>query len=168
MAYVIPRKRGGFEIRESRNTPDGPRSRTLATFRELTGEVIEKARERAERPLSEVELRRAAQRVGVPGAREPVDQAARELIAELGKGRKVDSALRDLLLDLLRRDGAGTIDAPAPASDAERAVAEWMASTPPERGRALFDLLLLADALPHSGRVGKSLDFPRLDSSAHA
>jgi hypothetical protein len=167
MAYVVPRKRGGFEIRESRNTPDGPRSRTLVTFKELTGEVIEKARERAAKPLSEEELRRAAQRVGVPGALEPVDRVARELIAELGKGRRVDPSLRDLLLDLLRRDG-GTVAAPAPVSDAERAVAEWMASTPQERGRALFDLLLLADALPHGGRVGRSLDVPRLDSSAHA
>lgn len=168
MAFVVPRKRGGFEIRESRNTPEGPRSRTLATFKELTDEVIETARARAAKPLSKEELRRAAQRAGVPGARDPVDRAARELIAELGKGRQVDPTLRDLLLDLLRRDGAQTIAIPPPASDAKRSVAEWMASTPRERGRTLFDLLLLADALPHGGRVGKPLEFPRLDSSAHA
>jgi hypothetical protein len=168
MAFIVPRKRGGFELRESRNTAEGPRSRTLVTFKELTDEVIEKARSRAAKPLSKEELRRAAQRAGVPGARDPIDRAARELIAELGKGRRVDPALRDLLLDLLRRDGTQTIAMPPPASDAERSVAEWMASTPQERGGALFDLLLLADALPHGGRMGKPLEFPRLDSSVHA
>lgn len=168
MAFVVPRKRGGYEIRESRSTPDGPRSRTLATFKELTDEVIESARARATKSLSQEDLQRAAQRAGVPGPRDPVDRAARELVAELGKGHRVDPTLRNLLLDLLRRDGSQTAAIPPPASDAKRSVAEWMASTPRERGRSLFDLLLLADALPHSGRVGKPLEFPRLDSSAHA
>ena len=38
-----------------------------------------------------------------------------------------------------------------------------MASTPEERGKALVDLLLLADALPHGGRAGKPLEFPPLN-----
>ncbi|MFI5028847.1 MAG: hypothetical protein ACHQCF_07705 [Solirubrobacterales bacterium] len=165
MAFVILTKRGGFELRESQNTPKGPRSRTLATFKELTDDVIEKARARASKPLSAEEVRRAAQRAGVPGARDPIDRAARELIAELGKGRPLDPTLRQLLVNLLgQREGEET--ATPATSDAARAVAEWMASTPRERGNALFDLLLLADALPHGGRVGKPLEYPRLDSSS--
>ena len=34
-----------------------------------------------------------------------------------------------------------------------------------ERGEALVQLLLLADALPSHQRVGKPLTFPRLDST---
>ena len=41
MAFVVPSRRGSYEIRESQNTPKGPRSRTLVSFRELTEEVIE-------------------------------------------------------------------------------------------------------------------------------
>jgi hypothetical protein len=50
--------------------------------------------------------------------------------------------------------------------DAGSGIAEWMASTPRERGKTLVDLLLLADALPYNGRRGKALEFPRLDSTA--
>jgi hypothetical protein len=163
MAYVVPTTRGEFEVRESRSTPKGPRSRTLATFKELDDEVIEKARAGAAKPPSADELRRAAKRAGATVAPEPVDRAARELIAELGRGSHLDPTLRHLLLDLLQRDGGN--GSPPAANDAARAVAEWMASTPKERGKALFDLLQLADALPHGGRRGKPLEFPRLDSN---
>lgn len=44
-------------------------------------------------------------------------------------------------------------------------VAQWMTATPRERAKALVDLLLLADALPHGGRRGQSLRFPRLDTT---
>jgi hypothetical protein len=166
MAFVVPTKRGEFEIRESRSTPKGPRSRTLASFKELSDEVIEKARAKAAKPPTPEELRSAARRAGAAVAPAPIDRAARELIAELGKGRQLDPTLRHMLTDLLGAENGdgGT----KPASDAGRAVAEWMASTPRERGNALFDLLLLADALPHGGRVGKPLEFPRLDSNGHA
>jgi hypothetical protein len=165
MAFVVANRNGSYEIRESRSTPKGPRSKTLATFRELDDEVIEKARARSTKPISDEDLRMAAQRVGAPVARAPADRAARELIAELGKGRQLDRTLRHLLLDLLA--GGNGEEAARPASDAERGVAEWMASTPRERGNALFDLLLLADALPHAGRVGKLLEFPPLHSNGN-
>lgn len=164
MAFVVPTKAGRFEIRESDSTPKGPRSRTLASFRELDDSVIQKARQKAARDLDGAELRRAARRAGAPVARSPVDRATRELIAELAKGRQPDPALRHMLLDLLRngyREGA----APSPENEAEHSVAEWMAASPQERGSALVDLLLLADALPHGGRKGKPLRFPRLDST---
>lgn len=54
---------------------------------------------------------------------------------------------------------------PAPQSDAARAAATWKGATPEERGRALVNLLLLADALPSGQRRGKPLRFPRLDST---
>jgi hypothetical protein len=166
MAFVVPTKRGRFEVRESVNTPKGPRSRTLASFRELDDAVIEKASERATKSLDAKALRRAARRVGAPVAGSPVDRASRELIAELGRGRALDPTLRHVLLDLLRDDGREGAE-PSPFSEAGHAVAEWMAASPAERGRALVDLLLLADALPHGGRVGKPLNFPKLDSTRH-
>lgn len=160
MAFVVPTKRGKFEIRESRSTSKGPRSRTLVSFDELTDEVIEKARDKTDKPLSREQVVDAARRVGAPVARSPADQAARELIAELGKGGELEPKLRRLLTTKLADDPKEVI---AP-SDPTRAVAEWMAATPSERGKALVDLLLLADALPHRGRIGKALRFPRLES----
>jgi len=164
MAFVVPTKAGRFEVRESQSTPKGPRSRTLASFTELNDEVIEKVRRKAKEAPSEAKLRRAARRAGAPVRRDPTEQAARELIAELAKGQRLDPHLRRILLELLQkgyREGAD----PAPADEAARGVAEWMAATPEDRGRALVDLLLLADALPHAGRKGKPLRFPRLDST---
>lgn len=164
MTFIVPIASRRFEVRESRNTPKGPRSRTLASFTELTDEVIEKARKRAAKTPTPEELRRSARRAGAPVRRPPAERAARELIAELAKGRELDPSLRQILLELLQkgyREGAD----PAPANEAARSVAEWMAATPEERGRALVDLLLLADALPHGGRKGKPLRFPRLDST---
>jgi len=163
MAFVVPTRKGSYEIRESHSSLHGPRSRTLAGFRELTDEVIEKARARATDPPSAEELRRAARRAGAPVARTPIEQAARELIAELAKGGRLDPTLRQVLVEMLER-GYREDAQPSPANEAARSVSMWMAATPEERGRALFDLLLLADALPAGGRKGKPLRFPRLDS----
>jgi hypothetical protein len=161
MAFVVPTRTGRFEIRESHNTARGPRSKTLASFRELTDDVIETARTKATTPPSAEELRRAARRAGAPVAREPAEEAARKLIAELDKGRRIAPSLRRILIDLLQD---GHREAPGRADEAGHAVAAWMAATPAERGNALVDLLLLADALPSGGRKGKPLRFPRLDS----
>lgn len=164
MAFVVPTRKGSYEIRESSNTDKGPRSQTLVSFRELTDEVIEKAREKAFKPPDPEELRRAARRAGAPVARKPIEQAARELIAELARGNRLDPTLREILLEMLQR-GYREDGNVSPRGEAARAVALWMAATPDERGRALFDLLLLADALPSGGRRGKPLRFPRLDST---
>jgi hypothetical protein len=164
MAFVVATKPGRFEIRESAGTPKGPRSRTLVSFRELDDSVVERAQEKAEKAIDAAELQRAARRAGAPVARPTADRAARELIAELGKGRRPDPTLRHMLLALLRHDRSDGA-APPPESEAESGVAEWMAASLEERGKALVDLLLLADALPHGGRKGKPLRFPRLNSS---
>jgi hypothetical protein len=158
MAFVVPTRQGRFEIRESKSTPKGPRSRTLVSFRELTDELIEKARAKAEKPIDAKELRRAAWRAGAPVAGRPIDRAARELIAELGKGRKLDPTLRHLLTSLLSRER--TDDPGQPPSDSGLSVAAWVGATPELRGRALIDLLLLADAIPSEGRKKEPLRFP--------
>jgi hypothetical protein len=160
MAFIVPTKRGKFEIRESHSTPKGPRSRTLASFSELSDETIAKASERASAPLDAEELRASARRAGAAVSGAPVDRAARQLIAELGRGRAPDPALAGVLRDLLAEDAA-----PRSAGDASHSVAEWMASSPEDRGRTLIDLLELADALPRGGRVGKPLEFPPLVAS---
>lgn len=163
MAFVVPTRQGAYEVRESQNTSKGPRSTTLASFRELTDEVIKKAQAKsAQRPTAE-ELRRAARRAGAPVARPAIEQAARELIAGLAKGRQLDPTLRQILIELLQK-GYREDKQPSPANEAARSAAIWMAATPLERGEALVDLLLLADALPSGGRRGKPLRFPRLDS----
>jgi len=165
MAFIVPTKKGGYEIRESHGTPEGPRSRTLATFRELSEGTIEKARLRASKPLDTQALRAAALRAGAPIAADPADHAARELISSLAKGKKLDPTLKRLLRDALenedRRDHPRDPD--AIVSDSARSVSEWIGASARERGDALVDLLLLADALPLRRRAERSF-FPRLQS----
>jgi hypothetical protein len=153
MTFMVPRKNGAWEIRETRSAASGPRSTTLATFRELSDEVIGQAQRRAAQPIDADELRRAALRAGAPIARPPVDRAASTLLAELSMGRQPRRALRRLL--------AGAVDSrEAGPSDAARAAQEWVDATPEERGKALTDLLLLGDALPKRRRPDR-IQFPR-------
>lgn len=163
MAFVVPTKRGTFEIRESRATAKGPRSRTLASFKELGNETIERAQARATKPLDPEELREAALRAGAPVASEPVDRAARELLGKLAKGGRPDPMLKRLLLDALENEDRGDRprDAAATVSDAARSVSEWVGASPRERGDALADLLSLVDALPLRRRPD-TIGFPRL------
>ncbi|HEX4805331.1 MAG TPA: hypothetical protein VFU94_05475 [Conexibacter sp.] len=154
--YVVPRKNGAWELRESASTPAGPRSRTLATFRTLTSDVIERARSRATAPTDAAEVRRAAARAGAPIAASDADRAAGELLGELGRGRAPRPLLRALLADALA-------DAPRPAlSDNARAAAAWVAAGAQARGDALRDLLLLADRLPAPRTPRRP--FPRIAS----
>jgi hypothetical protein len=166
MAFIVPTKKGTFEIRESHGTPAGPRSRTLATFRELTDETIAKAQEKALKPPNAGELREAALRTGAPIAPLPVDRAARELIGRLAKGERPDPMLRRLLLDALANKGRGDrpADSTTTVSDSARSVSEWVGTTPAERGAALKDLLLLADALPLRRRAD-TIGFPGLKAA---
>jgi hypothetical protein len=140
MAYVTVNRRGGFEVRESRATPNGPRSRTLATFRRLDDAVVARARERerAEKPPSAEELREAALRAGAPVAAAAVDRAAAETVRRLAAGERVDPMLRRLLLDALGREAA---PASPRVSDAARAASEWIGVDPRRRGEALLDAL---------------------------
>ena len=150
MAFVTTARNGVFEIRESRLTPDGPRSRTLATFRELDAATIEKAIARAEKALDRDNLIRAALRAGAMVSVRPVDEAARTLLRSMARGEEPDPRLARLLRDALSGEGTSA--------------AEWIGTSPAERGEAAKDLLLLVDAVPLRPRPEK-IGFPRLDST---
>jgi hypothetical protein len=64
MAYVVARRGGRFEVRESLHTANGPRSRTLAGFDVLTEEVVMAAAHRAQRPFDPEAVIGSARRAG--------------------------------------------------------------------------------------------------------
>lgn len=152
MAYVVRRK-GGWEIRESRSTPRGPRSRTLATFKELTPEVLERARGQSTDPLDVAAVRAAAVRAGAPVLTDDTDRWATSLVHDLASGRRPRRGLALALRELL----AAAEDRP---SDAVQSEAAWIGASALERGAALRELLLLTDSLPARRRHGP-LRFPR-------
>lgn len=153
MAFVTAGRDGAFEVRESRLTAKGPRSRTLATFRELDTATIERVISRADKPPSPEELVQAALRAGATVAAPPVDEAARALLRSIARGERPDRKLRRLLLGALSGEG----------SSAE----EWLGTSMGERGDALRDLLLLSDAVPLRARP-RQIGFPRLDSTRNS
>lgn len=164
MAYVVPTKRGRFELRESQSTPDGPRSRTLVSFATLDARAIEKALERATQPLDVAHVRRAALRAGAALAARPIDEAARTTLRLLARGDQPDPILRTLLLGTLAGGShERPDDGPAAPSAAAQAAAQWIGVGPEERGKALHDLLELADALPVQTRPPE-VEFPRITS----
>jgi hypothetical protein len=150
MTYVTTGRNGAFEVRESRTTPDGPRSRTLATFRELDETTIEKVIERAEKPPTREALIQVALRAGATIAASPVDSAARDLLRALARGESLSSSHRRLLVDALTGES--------------RQAAEWLGTSLAERGEALRDLLVLGDAIPIRRRPDE-ISFPRIDST---
>lgn len=165
MAFVVPTKQDRFEIRESRGTPDGPRSRTLASFVELDEQVIAKALARAETSLDAGQLRKAALRAGASVAPSEVDRAARGLLSRLAKGERPRPMLTRLLLDALADStpDSGSESVEGGVSSSARAASEWVDAKPVERAQALEDLLLLTDAIPLRKRPA-TIGFPRLSS----
>lgn len=153
MAFVTPVRDGAFEVRESRLTSKGPRSRTLATFRELDAATIEKVIERADKAPSRSELIQAALRAGATISVPPVDEAARTLLRSLARGDRLDPRLAHLLRGALSGEGTSA--------------AEWIGTSPTERGEAARDLLLLVDAVPLRPRP-KKIGFPRINSTRFA
>lgn len=65
MAYVVARRNGRFELRESLHTPRGPRARTLAGFAVLSDEVLAHAARRAQRPFDAAAAIDSGRRAGV-------------------------------------------------------------------------------------------------------
>lgn len=100
MAYIVKGKVHRWEIRESHGTPRGPRSSTLATFAELTPDVIERAGERAASPLDAAALEHAARRAGAPVAEPAADRAARQLLAAAARGEQPRPGLARLVAEL--------------------------------------------------------------------
>ncbi|RIL05259.1 MAG: hypothetical protein DCC71_11050 [Proteobacteria bacterium] len=162
MAYLVRRGGDRFDVRESVATPAGPRSRTLATFRaRLTPEVLERAAARAERRFDRDALLAAAERLGLVTTERREDRAARELLAELRCGARIDPVLVTLLRDAL----ASAESAPVPAALAE--VAEWVGVPAARRGEALRDLLRVSDRIVRSRgpvRARAERAFPRFSS----
>lgn len=154
MAFVVARPGGQWEIRESVHTPSGPRARTLATFRILTDETLDRASRAATRPFDPHQVRLSAWRAGAPVGDSPADGAARLLLAEISSGRLPAPALRRMLVDSLAAAG------PLPELQSGGSMGDWLGASPEERGGALRDLLELADRLPPPRR-GR-LRFPRL------
>jgi len=166
MAYVVATKPGRFEVRESASTANGPRSRTLASFRELTGEVVEKVQARADKPPTAEELTHSALKAGAPIRGPELDEAVRATLRLVANGERPDPMLRQLLLDALSDEDRS--DRPAGSqghiSDAARAATQWVGVGVEERGNVLRELLELADALPIRLRPHE-IGFPRLKSA---
>lgn len=108
MAYVVARRNGRFEIRESVHTPDGPRARTLAGFRVLDNDVLGKAARRATRPFDAKAVTTSARRTGAPvkrGTGRPVapHRAFVESSRRMGRESPVDRPADPgaVLIDLL-------------------------------------------------------------------
>ena len=149
--FVVGRPGNRWELRESTLTRSGPRSRTLATFRELDSRAIERVSSRSP-DVDPQELRSLCRRAGAPVAPSLPDGAAAQLLGALANDERPRRGIRRIL-------AAELGDASATASDSERAAARWLTATPAERGQTLRDLLLLADRLPAPRR--KSLAYPR-------
>jgi hypothetical protein len=111
MAYVVARRGGRFEIRESVHTAKGPRSRTLAGFSILTEDILTAAALRAQRPFDAEAVirsaRRAQGRVRVANAeasrpRNRFVTASKRMAVALGApalGTRIDAGMA--LLELL-------------------------------------------------------------------
>jgi hypothetical protein len=165
MAYVVATKPGRYEVRESVSTPKGPRSRTLASFRELTAETIERAQAKSEKPPTAEELTHLALRAGAPIRGSELDHAASETLRRIASGEQPDPKLRRLLLDALSQPEPAD-EQPGPksaVSDAARAATQWIGVSSEDRADALRQLLELADALPIRLRPHE-IGFPHLRS----
>lgn len=112
MAYVVARRGGRFEIRESFHTANGPRSRTLAGFAALSDDVLAAAARRAQRSFDADAVIRSARRAGArvqiatsgsSRARDRFLDGSKSMVNSLGQapppGARVDAgtALRELL-----------------------------------------------------------------------
>ncbi|HEX9694918.1 MAG TPA: hypothetical protein VGB64_01230 [Actinomycetota bacterium] len=140
MAFVVATAGGRWEIRESVWTPGGPRARTLASFTSLTDSVLDRAEGRATSEFDRAKIVASARRRGAPAEVNPADRHAAALIRAAARGHRMRPGLRRVLTEQL---GAGDAD-----HAADDSLAPWIAAPAVERGRALVDLLGLADRLP--------------------
>jgi len=145
MAYLYTRKNGRIEIREAHTTPQGPRSRTLASFRDaLTEADLDRAESAASRPFDREALCARARDRGIPVRRSSANSHARALLAALRSGATLDPVLVRLLTEHLADRNS------APVPDDATDVVEWIGASDAERGRALRDVLRLYDQIARS------------------
>jgi hypothetical protein len=160
MTTIAKRSDGRFEIRESRWTDKGPRSRTLAIFRELTPEVLDHAQRRAERPIDRNEVVTRAMRLGLHVKRILGSGAAAALIAKAESGSLWPTHARAV------QEAVAELDS-LPLPDHLESMIRWMGADDEFRGRTLVDLLGFTHAVVRHRapmRTGP-LRFPRLPSA---
>lgn len=143
MASVIKNKSGRWEVRESYRTEKGPRSRTLATFAELTPDHVHLVIERSEDDLTEDAVRQIARRAGAPVARSRADTAAIELLRAVGRREEVSPGLIKLLRDVFS-DG--------PMSPWAEEAVEHVGLSLEEKAVQFEDLMAFVDAVPKDPR----------------
>lgn len=139
MAYIVARRNGRFEIRESLHTSKGPRSRTLGGFGILTDDILAAAARRAQRPFDVEAVIRSGRRAG-----------ARIQVATSGASRARDRFLTG------SKSMASTLGKP-PATAARG-----------DAGAALMELLGFADMVRagQPPRPFEPLSFPALSHLA--
>jgi len=165
MAYVVARpdhRPDGtgptrYEIRESISTPAGPRARTLATFRVLSERVVADAAGRAQRRFDAEKIRARAAALGAPRRSHEAAAGAITLLAQLRRGESLPPALVAELRRALPRASHASLDSLESAVD-------WLGIDDAARGRALRELLDVADRVPARPRPLTS-SFPRLSSN---
>jgi hypothetical protein len=157
MAFLVARRGGRFEIRESLATPAGPRARTLASFRVLTADVLADAAARARRPFDPTKIRARARQLRAPERADGASVTARRLVAELRRGERPPPALINELRRVLPR-----VDHEIP--DTLEGALAWVGVDDATRGRALRDVLDLASRVPQRRRPSK-ITFPRIASN---
>lgn len=142
MAYVVARRNGRFEIRESQHTAKGPRARTLAGFRVLTDAILARAEGKALRLFDAESVVASAEK-----AKAPIELSKR---ATPG-GRRHGEMDREAFVRASRKMAAITAS-PRPAESRKDA------------GEALIELLGFADAVARSRPAPprKPLAFPVL------
>ncbi|MDH3685374.1 MAG: hypothetical protein OEP95_04070, partial [Myxococcales bacterium] len=107
----MARKGGRVEVREAHDTPRGPRSRTLTSFKgALTSRDLDRAEAAAQRPLDRERLIARARELGIAIELSTAGSAARDLIARLRSGDRLDPAI----VGVLRERLAGHAAAPMP------------------------------------------------------
>jgi hypothetical protein len=157
MAFVVARRDGRFEIRESIATPAGPRARSLATFRTLTDDVLDHAEARAARPFDRSQVEARALAAGARHDSRATARLAHHLLTDLHTGH----GLPPTLAGALARELAPRVE---PLPDSLASLGDWLGATLRQRGDALRDLVRLTDRLP-SPRGRPRRAFPRLASA---
>lgn len=157
MATIVKRKDGRFELRESRWTERGPRSRTLAIFRELTPEVLNRADARATKPVDRDSLLARAEELGLHMSRLLGPSEPSAVVGRINSGEVWPTQIRALQQSL------DDVEAPHLREHLE-AMVQWMGTSDEVRGRTLVDLLRLAQAIMrHRDRSRREpLSFPSL------
>lgn len=162
MAYLVRRTGGRNEIRESIQTPAGPRSRCLLSFQgPLTPDVLERAAARATRPFDPRALIRRARTSGIRVTEQSREPELRALLARLHRRDPLDPQLAAVLRRYLERLPETSLP-----DDLEE-VAEWVGASPAQRGRALRELLDLYGRIAASRPPRRRRErerFPRISS----